>query len=64
MLVYFLYLDKNPGWIRDNMGNDFCNYILEDFWTCGYHYDRLYVGLKPISFDALSIMLHDSPLVN
>jgi hypothetical protein len=30
----------------------------------GYHYDRLYVGLKPISLDALSIKLRDFPLVN
>ena len=30
----------------------------------GYHYSKFHVGLKPISLDALSIVLHDKPLVN
>jgi hypothetical protein len=29
-----------------------------------FRYDRLHVGLMPISLDALSIILCDSPLVN
>ena len=30
----------------------------------GYHYSKFQVGLKPISLDALSIILRDRPLVN
>jgi hypothetical protein len=30
----------------------------------GYHYGIAYVGLKPISLDAASMTLYDSPLLN
>ena len=40
MLVYFLYLDKNPGWVTDdNVYEEF----LED-QACGQPVDRPYVG--------------------
>ena len=36
MLVYFHYLDKNPGWITDGHGNDD---FPEDYQICGQPVD-------------------------
>ena len=37
MLVYFLYLDKNPGWVTDdNVYEEFS----EDYQACGQSVDR------------------------
>ena len=36
MLVYFHYLDKNPGWVTDGYGNDD---FPEEYWTCGQPVD-------------------------
>jgi hypothetical protein len=31
MLVYFSYLDKNPGWVIDGANNDYYSYFPEDY---------------------------------
>jgi len=31
MLVYFIYLKKNPGWVTDGVGNDYYEHFPEDF---------------------------------
>ena len=36
MLVYFLYLDKNPGWVTDDNGYE---EFPEDFQACGQPVD-------------------------
>ena len=36
MLVYFHYLDKNPGWVTDGFGYDD---FPEDYKTCGQPVD-------------------------
>ena len=36
MLVYFHYLDKNPGWVTDGYVNDD---FPEDYQTCGQPVD-------------------------
>ena len=41
MLVYFLYLDKNPGWVTDV--NEYEEFP-EDFQACSQPVDRPYVG--------------------
>jgi hypothetical protein len=33
MLVYFSYLDKNPGWVTDGANSDYF-YFSEDYYTC------------------------------
>ena len=35
-IVYFHYLDKNPGWVTDGYGNDDFH---EDYKTCGQPVD-------------------------
>ena len=47
MLVYFQYLDKNPGWVTDdNMYEEFP----KDFQACGQLVDRPYDGVPRESY--------------
>ena len=47
MLVYFQYLDKNPGWVTDDNGYE---EFPEDFQACGQLVDRPYVGASRESY--------------